>query len=409
VKPVKAKSVFISFIAMVVLSSCTEVPEDVKSRTEAKNAALSEAQNHSDRTGEVKFISTDELQVDTEKALKEKYSNFIVSDKISINIPSEITKCDFKQVSNYCVNAEKLVDQFFDESLLDGEKPVSMPYDYTKNYTIDTYGFRNIDKKIHFFVWNNGFICFMKPPLFEEQTEGGSQQAIYHIDRNDDLSGSYLLGDKEVSVAEAVSAAQKWLDDNYAQFEPKYNIKIKTLIVRENDFGEYSYHFTAEKHYKDIPLDELIMMYENNDLSKMKYMNNKITFIMKNGTDIDYFTNHTGIIEPIEKGKLDKIVSLSSALEYLEKTFAEFNSSMEIADINLKYTLKPIYDLNNGQPYNAEGVDITGKIVWEFVIDVPYNSIKHTFPNAGSVRKYIYVDAETGEMDFYFELDKLLQ
>lgn len=219
----KKTRLILALVMALAAVGCSEVPEDVKSRTEANNAALSEAQNHSDRTGEVKFNSTDELQADTEKALKEKYSNFIVSDKISINIPSEITKCDFKQVSNYCVNAEKLVGPFFDESLLDGEKPVSMPYDYTKNYTIDTYGFRNIDKKIHFFVWNNGFICFMKPPLFEEQTDGGSQQAIYHIDRNDDLSGSYLLADKEVPVAE--HRAQRGYRDNGGTYRGQHPLR----------------------------------------------------------------------------------------------------------------------------------------------------------------------------------------
>ena len=53
----------------LTISGCSEVPEDVRSRTEAKNQAISEAEKHlEERTGEIRYISPDELEEDVKAA-----------------------------------------------------------------------------------------------------------------------------------------------------------------------------------------------------------------------------------------------------------------------------------------------------------------------------------------------------
>lgn len=114
------------------------------------------------------------------------------------------------------------------------------------------------------------------------------------------------------------------------------------------------------------------------------------------------------MIKPVEKQSLDNIISLSSALRSIETTFADFDEKLEINDINLKYTLKPQYDPESGIIFNAPNTEMTGRLVWEFVMDVPHDKISDG-GNLGDVRRYIYVDAENGQIDYEFDVYKLLQ
>lgn len=395
------KALIISLTAVIFLTSCAETPENVISKSEEKQ------NNHTAQSYDNKpqSISVQDLKEDIDIALSAEYSNFDLSSGINVKLPESFTECDFIQVDGFSDRADEIAGRFFDSEILKSIEIKGYSDKLGDNYTNTSRGFRDESKQIHYFVWDNGFICFMKPLLFEEQADGGQCIKLYHVDRNDDLSDKYILGDKEVSVAEAVDAADNWLNDNYADLEPDYDIKVKTVIARQNDYGEYSLHFNIHKIYKGIELDELMQKYDDD---RIQFTNQRILMIMKNGTDIDYFTNLSGMIKPVEKQSLDNIISLSSALRSIETTFADFDEKLEINDINLKYTLKPQYDPESGILFNAPNTEMTGRLVWEFVMDVPHDKISDG-GSLGDVRRYIYVDAENGQIDYEFDVYKLLQ
>lgn len=128
------------------------------------------------------------------------------------------------------------------------------------------------------------------------------------------------------------------------------------------------------------------------------------------------------MIKPAEKKTLDKAISLSSALGYIENTFTDFNEPLDICEINLKYMLHPDYDPRI-QRVNDPGVKLEGRLVWEFVITIPENylcsyEIGLSKANAGEdfdpnkisyddLRKYICVDVENGELFYEFEMNML--
>ena len=402
---IKVKMIILALCAGL-LASCADVPENVVSKAEVReNNDISAAAD-----AKPESIPVGELKADVDKALSKKYANFTLSDKINVVLPETYVRCDFKQTDGLSERADELAGRFFDAELIKGIKAERGDWKFSEAYTHRIRGFRDEEKEIHYSLWDNGFLCFMKGQLFREQIECGKVQKIYHADRKDDLSDKYTLGDTEISVAEAVEAANKWLGENYADLEPDYKVCVKTVMVRQNDQGENALQFNVHLIYKGIELDELREIYEAGT-NRMKYACKQIIMIMKNGTEIGYFTNGDGMLKPVEGQSLDKIISLSSALKSIESTFTDFESPPEINSIGLKYTLSPQYNADlpaeKAVPYNAPDTEFKGRIVWEFVIDVPRELLTDNDP--GDVRRYILVDAETGDIEFEFDINKLGQ
>lgn len=401
------KKTISAILAAVMLTACAEVPDNVASKNEERQSSSSVREH----PAEPESIPFSELRADVDKALAETYSNYDLAGGITVDLPEKLIKCDFVQADNYTDRAGELMDRLFDSSLTEGLTPEKTTEQlYTEAYMNTSAGFRNEERQLHYCLWDNGFLCFMKPLLFNDMIEDGETLKIYHADRGDDLSDSYQLGDRQVQVSEAVAAANDWLDKNYADLEPDYQISIKTVIARQNAAGEKILELYAHKMYKGIELDELANRIED---GKMKYISKSVMMIMKNGTDIDYLTNGDGIITPVEQGELDKVISLSSAMGTIEKVFTDFYDRMTVNDINLKYTLTPDYDPDpeNGAPYSAPGTKVKGRLVWEFVIDVAPDVIADnsgfSSSHVGDVRRYIYIDAEDGSIDFEFDLNHI--
>ncbi len=389
--------------AAVILTGCASVPSDVKdNKGDTKGVSDSE-------TAELEQIAVSDLEGDVQTALSKEYSQFAFAEGIKVDIPDELQKCTFKQVSGYEENYAGIFSRFFDKAELAGEE-------ISKDTGADgmvSYGFSDELGKKYGCVGNNGFICFAKPSAYDDLFSGGKRVKIYHADRNDDLSDSYQLDGQDVTIGEAVDSAQKWHNENYADLEPDYDISVKTVIVRENDMGVKSFDIMAEKKYKGVALDDLVQKLDDtvSDGQKMKYVTQSIYMQMFKADEIGSMTNGNGLIKPQEEGKLDKIISFSSVMNYLEQSFTDFETKVEISDVNLKYTLTPDYDYKDGQNCYDAGIGFSSHLVWELVIDVKADEmpVGEEYETMGNVQKYIYVDAENGDIDYDFDLFSLIQ
>ncbi len=105
-----------------------------------------------------------------------------------------------------------------------------------------------------------------------------------------------------------------------------------------------------------------------------------------------------------KKSSVDKLISLETALKKCQDKFTAHNE-IRISYISLKYTIEPIYDTDDKYVYYHAGRKFDSHILWEFVIDVPHDRLKNKGEKDthGDVRKYIYVDAQTGEIEFDFD------
>lgn len=386
----------------VVLAGCAQTPDSVRSSAEKDSKERNEITA-------MQYISSNELSDDIDNALDKSYTQFDLRENISVKLPEDYCEVDFTQISDYEENYEKIMTRIFGKDVLDRENTV---HDETGDGMV-SYSFSDDDGKMYGCVGNNGFICFAKPSAFDDLFNGGNRVKIYHIDRDDDLSDSYELDGTSVTIKQAADFALDWLDKNYADLEPDLEIAVKTIIVRQSDQGIYSFDIHASKKYNGVLLDDLVQMTDTSDesMSKMKYITQGIYMQMFKSDEIGSLTNGNGILIPKKERSVDKIISLSSAMGFIENTFTDFNEKMEISAIDLKYTLTPLNDNKNGQSCYDAGIKFDSHLVWEFVMDVPENEmpVGDEYSSAGNIQRFIYLDAESGDLDYEFDINMLMQ
>lgn len=395
------KKISILLLALL-LAGCAKTPDNIQNNSQSEKKEANPIK-------EIQKIPVGELKDDTEKALSYDYSNFTFANGIDVSLPDEYLQCSFTQTENFEENYQDILSRFFDADTLSKEDIVKE----TSSDGMISYSFIDEQQKIYGCVGNNGFIAFVKPSAFENIFNGGNRVKIYHIDRNDDLSDSYELDGTDVTVEQAAEYAQKWLDENYTDLEPDFDICVKTIIARQNEQGIFSYDIYASKKYNGTALDDLVQKADTSggNAAKMNYVTQTVYMQMFKKDEIGSLTNGNGILIPKEDKELNKIVSLTSAMGYIENTFTDFNDTLEISDINLKYTLTPLNDYENGQSCYDAGISFESRLVWEFVIDVPEKDMPtgDEYLTAGNVQKYIYVDAENGDIDYEFDINILMQ
>lgn len=386
----------------VVLAGCAQTPDSVRFSAEKDSKERNEITA-------IQYISSNKLSDDIDNALDKSYTQFDLRENISVKLPEDYCEVDFTQISDYEENYEKIMTRIFGKDVLDRENTV---HDETGDGMV-SYSFSDDDEKMYGCVGNNGFICFAKPSAFDDLFNGGNRVKIYHIDRDDDLSDSYELDGTSVTIKQAADFALDWLDKNYADLEPDLEIAVKTIIVRQSDQGIYSFDIHASKKYNGVLLDDLVQMTDTSDesMSKMKYITQGIYMQMFKSDEIGSLTNGNGILIPKKERSVDKIISLSSAMGFIENTFTDFNEKMEISAIDLKYTLTPLNDNKNGQSCYDAGIKFDSHLVWEFVMDVPENEmpVGDEYSSAGNIQRFIYLDAESGDLDYEFDINMLMQ
>ncbi len=386
------KKLITVILAAAMLCACQQTPQNVKDKGHYENSGIAVSKE---------MISPSQLEESSQQALEENY-NQIKLENIKLALPEQVEKLSFGQVSGFEESYKSVFDSVFGKGGWDAAKVAKKTSDEPEDMT--TYTFSDENKQLYGCVGDNGLIAFVKPDSFADPFAAQSQtEKIIHVDRGEGTDEQYELIDGKVSVSEAKQYAEKWLNEYYRQYEPDYDFCVKTIIVRKTQ-NAHCYEITVQKKYKGTSLDELAMISMPDDPKHIKYSVSKITMTMHRKNEISSFTNGCGIIKPIKKGSENELLSLKSALKLCQDKFTAYNE-LKINAIGLKYTIEPVYEKDDKYDHAHRGRLFGSRLVWEFVMDVPHeqklqNGQTDTF---GDIRKYIYVDAQTGEIEFDFD------
>lgn len=395
----KTISIMLTLLMTMVFTACADTPSQVK---DDMSAYRDDSRNKSDET-DFTYIPISELSENVEAALNGSYSQFSISDKIKFVQPDELHIMSFEKSTNAIKNYEKAMALFFSAEELASQNVVTQFDENNKYYMI-----QNEPDKMYCCVAERGFIAALRPETFDISFSYNEPNVkIYHADRSDDLSDEYELEDGKHSVAEAVDYVNNWFEANYGQFSPDFDYKVETIIVRKHEEG-YLYQILVHALYKGVPLDSYTRAAEKPDgtnVPKMTNLDYGVSIQIVRSDEISSFTNGGCIIKPVEVEAVDKCISLDSALRFCEDKFSNFKD-ITISDIDIMYTLIPVYEPVPDEPDKQELVRYDSRPVWEFVIDVdPTEFIKEGEVNTrGDVRKYIYIDMITGELKYDFEV-----
>ena len=396
------------FISMV--SGCAAVPDGVKNDMSGyRNEERKDFENL-----DFTYVNVSELADTSETALNKEYTQFKISDNVTLNNSEEIYLMSFENanltdnISEHFYNAMNL---FFTSSEIN-EQQTQRIVDGNENYIM----FDDTEEKVYGCADDGGFISILKPEVYDISFSCNEPNVkIYHTGRKDDLSDEYQLNDGKCSVEDAVKYVNNWLDIEYRKFSPEYDYEVETVIVREHE-ENYIFQILVHALYRGVPLDSYTRepLIENGEFTgKMQYLDYGILIQMAKVNEISSFTNGNCILIPEEKEKVEKCISLESALDYCENTFTDFKN-VTISDIDIMYTINPVYeeiksdgsepDENNLNKFVIVGYD--SRPVWEFVIDVPSENFlaNGEINTYGDIRKYIYIDMITGELKYNMDI-----
>ncbi|MCD7741571.1 MAG: hypothetical protein LUI06_05160 [Ruminococcus sp.] len=279
------KRVLIVALCTLLLTSCA--------KSDKKTADSSEENSDLD------FISVDKLSEDVSEALEKEPSNFILSDNINVELPDEYYECDFQQISGFDENYESIYSSLFDEDVY---KNAEIAHETTDD-GMTSYSFENDEN--YCCVGDNGFIAFYYSEVGDNAFSLGNRVEIYHIDRSNTNLEAIYNKDTQITIGEIVENAQTWLDENYNQYEPDYDISVKTVIARSSDDIDDGFFFQvyAEKKYNGIALDNLVPMLDL-DTDMLKYQTNNVCLWMYMDGEVKCMTNGVGIPQQKRKSLL---------------------------------------------------------------------------------------------------------
>ena len=359
-----------------------------------------------DDSGEVSgfvMIPSAELEEDANAAVNKSYEQLKFRDGLTVSLPGEIEAVSFTQTEGFEKEPSQIMSSIFDEKTLKKAKPEFSDISFKDGddkYAYPTYGFRNDELKKHCYIHSNGFFAFFVDEAFTDP-ENGECIDFCFLERETDRAKSFDLGGEQVTISQAAGFAQEWIDKNYAYLEPDFDIKAKYIAVYKNDSGVISFKIKAVKLYKGVELESDISLFDNED-ELMKNVTSCIELVMRKKDSICFFTNGNGTLVPASEGKESELISLSSIMDYLSLQLADLYNDLEITEINLRRTVEPEpYDFKHGQQYFFPGNKYKSSLVWELLIDIPFDSFESRpvqYRSNERVLSYILVNAVTGEI-----------
>ena len=336
--------------------------------------------------GDLYAAEVSDLQADAQAALSKKYNNIKLREGITVDIPDELYERSFVQAAGMEKRYEQVFEKLFDKELL---SKVNIECSDASDEWMPGAGFRDEERKVHCYLHSNGLLVFFVPSVFNE-LDPGNVARCFHTDRGEGLTESIELDGGSITVGKAADFIQKWVEHNYACFEPDYSFKVKDVKVCSDSFGSCRLVADVEKCLDGAHLEsEVTKMYGGNK-NKLQYVTNTLQITMKKPYEISMF-NSGGMLLPYNGKKIESAVTLSSVLDHLD---SRDRGIPEITSIGLKYTLSPDHDPESGQKYCDPGMNMDSRLVWELKYDIAYSQ-----DDERSCR-CIQIDVLTGETEY---------
>lgn len=216
---------------------------------------------------------------------------------------------------------------------------------------------------------------------FLENWEHGIRQnykVIGSYDR-DSTEKFRLLDGKEISVADAVTFFENYVNNAPCPKSPVYDMKVMSVIVQQYDKDKYFYSFTTTPTYGGIPFDWDRFYLSSDSMYETTLCNGS----MVTTDDIDSFYGYRRTGSITDEKVTDKLLPFDKAISKIEQSLTE-QVSFEVLSADLVYTPLKYYG-SYDIPLEEQKSKTTP--AWKVVIQNKNNDLVYT----------CYIDADTGE------------
>lgn len=381
---------------ILLFCGCQQVPEDVKEKAQKHQKAEDVEET------DLKYVSLDHILDGQAEILGKTYQNLNFQETVHLEQPDSVSVLSLT-VTKAFGTKEKLADlclAFFGsdkyrnritrmENLPEWPEEGIFAFNHNANDDLDSAT-----------IGDGGFVaCFRKNAhRFNEY-----QQAVCHVDWNDNMDAVYELDGDKVSVREAVDYVNDWCNMNWSVLEPEYTYQVKTVYICTVDQKNYYYCFDVCKFYKGMPFDDSNWP----GMDGYFYNRNSLDVVMEHKDELSFFRNNDNSYD-IAKEELhnDRLIGLKQAVLLVQEKMSG-GRKFEIADIDLKYLLCSDMTedeaVEKGVGVVTPGSPFTARPVWSFMIDSHATAKEVEEIGTSWPRKFIQVDMITGEVVYIDE------
>lgn len=426
---------FLVAVIALTMVGCSEVPEDVKSRTEKARDADETYMSSPTATLDELNASIDGIR----DYIKEKgYGRFELLPSVRIDKAEHLYEAEVEVVSDFhkyfpeiyrrVYGRDVLTDSGFadlDSFPMIGTEE-SSKYHRLYGSLLDGYTYRNISDNGAF----QDYLAMSTGGFFAAEKNGHQDletklSEIHHITYADFADHEYkMMNGEKCRLSDAISFTEKTVSSMFGSFDTDYTYKVKNVYAEQiTGTDTYDLYFDIEKRYKGVPVcDQVLTGFEKGDrLQKPSYY----MAVMTEPEKADLINSAYGFDKVISANELTSgFVTLPQAFDIMNNTLAP-KMELSISDIKLTYYC----DYDAADVYEAGAVDVqtmTDKQanavsypemtpgrkcrmfpVWQFVIDRNQKNEDGSWKNKVSC-DIIMINAQTGEfMDFINRVARL--
>ena len=364
----KKQIIITSIIAVVVLSSCAQTPENI------------EGANHNIDLKSTNKVTVDHILDDFDEAFKTEYLKFKLPDKSSviINQPEGVYDLELKYV-----NSEKSLEWLKEKV-----------FKLAEIFNV-TNGDLKVTKDIRYTIENNVEkvrLSLLSEPNYDLNGDWNPNDIvtnkIEYLDRKKLINPDYKsIIDKYVKCANDINVA----------FGGVLNHNPMDLYIKDYN-SEIFYELSLQPTYKGIGIQCITPTFIPSDIfegnNALMTMSFDIRFLYDNNFKLYSFVSSNNYT-PVKEEVIDKLISFKGACDILEEELAS-NVRMEFDDVKLWYEPRgTILDATTEDGFDgSKTTKCTPK--WFFISDNEEDSGLHHAIN------YVTVDCVTGEIEVFF-------
>ena len=356
------------FMTLLLATACQSTRESTKNDTQ----------------NTVQKESIDTIWNTWDEALKESYNNIYFEKNLQCEKPQEVAVYQMEQAGNVDEKAEQIRKEYVPD------KEFHKKY-YKENPNTVPPGPEYVDEKtgLTWIIGDNGFINYSR-----------SSDDTNYLDGEEDIEKTIFvnrpyqdeevaLKDGKIMLSEAISMAQKEKEkwEKLSGDECSARAKKVEILPAADGGEEKALKISFEKTYKGVGIltnQKTLWASQDKPLSVeyLSFFDDTLTITSTKGVE-RFISNAGAVHRKTTERKLDRIVSLKSAIQIMGKELASYHD-FKISHIDLCYRY-----VNKNIKRNDAGSVYTTSPCWVFYIN-----------EEQSKEEFILVDCENGKLDY---------
>lgn len=297
---------------VAVLSSCAEVPDNIKTNSKAGDADTVSAADS--------YILVGDSVDGASKEIKDRaFDNITVNDDLVVQSADKLYKGKLVTINGFDGKAEDIFKHYIGED-----------YDESKvTFDENTYptGPEYSDGDWYISVGCNGFINYQH--CLTADTYNNSVVADYYAFKDDDVNN---IGGKDVSVSQAAETAQAFADDLVKLTDYPDDMRVSHISLCKDDSDNEFYVVYFELTIEGCPM----LSYMPTSATEEIAVPTAVAFIERD--EVDSFIVQAGLEFYGDKEAMSDVISPQSAVKKVSRGLSQY-IDLDLKRVSLQYIL----------------------------------------------------------------------